>query len=193
MIAFWIALALITGAVLLLLVMPLLRGARGPVDQATYDLAVYKDQLKEVDRDRERGLLSNEEAAAARLEIERRILAVAPVEKAAITAKGKQAKGREKENATGSTGLSRAARIAGIVSMVIVPAGALVIYGYLGSPGLPDQPHAERMAERMDMDQPGRRRDDPAHRTVGRPARSRAGQPAGLGHARAILLGTGAL
>lgn len=137
MIAFWIVLALITGAVLLLLIMPLLRRPKGPVDQATYDLAVYKDQLKEVDRDRERGLLSEEQAAAARLEIERRILAVAP---AAVT------------HAGGGQSLTMGARIAGIGSLVIVPAGALAMYVYLGTPGMPDQPYAARMIERMDMD-----------------------------------------
>lgn len=153
MIAFWIALALITGAVLLLLVMPLLRRPKGPVDQAHYDLAVYKDQLKEVDRDRERGLLSDEEAAAARLEIERRILATAPVEQAPVTAKGKKAKDRKAAKAAGPAPLSASARVAGIASLVIVPAGALAFYIYLGTPGMPDQPHAERMAQRMDMDQ----------------------------------------
>ncbi|WP_404382315.1 c-type cytochrome biogenesis protein CcmI [Caenispirillum salinarum] len=153
MIAFWIALALITGAVILLLVMPLLRRTQGPVDQATYDLAVYKDQLKEVDRDRERGLLSDEEAAAARLEIERRILAAAPVEKAPVTAKNKKAKDRKAAQAAGPQPLTGWARMAGIASVIIVPAGALAMYISLGTPGMPDQPYAERSAQRMDMDQ----------------------------------------
>lgn len=155
MIAFWIAIALLTGATLLLLVLPLLRRPTGSVDQATYDLAVYKDQLKEVERDRERGLLSEEQAAAARLELERRILSVAPPEQAAVTGKGKGAKRKKQEAAAGPAPVSGLARVAAIASVLVVPAGALALYVYLGSPGMPDQPHRERMVARMDMDQQG--------------------------------------
>lgn len=73
--AFWVALAVMLSVAAAFLVGPLLarRTARPARD---YDLAVYRDQLAEVERDRARGLLSDVETGAARLEIERRILAV---------------------------------------------------------------------------------------------------------------------
>lgn len=152
MIAFWIALALLTGATLLLLVLPLLRRNGAPVDQATYDIAVYKDQLAEVDRDRERGLLSEEQAAAARLEIERRILAAAPVRQAPVTGRQKAAAAQATADAAPGRGVSGPARVAGIAALVAVPVGAVALYMALGTPGMPDQPHAMRVAAQMDMD-----------------------------------------
>ena len=41
------------------------------------DTAVYRDQLEEVRRDRAAGLIGNEEAAAAEVEVSRRLLAAA--------------------------------------------------------------------------------------------------------------------
>src|SRR5476651_214943 len=54
---------------------PLLSGARVLPTRGQYDQAVYRDQLLEVDRDLARGVLTQEEAGAARLEIQRRLLA----------------------------------------------------------------------------------------------------------------------
>ncbi len=70
----WLAFALLSLIALLLVLPPLLRRPKS-TDQAR-DLAVYRDQLKEVDADLERGLISPAEAEAARTEIKRRILAV---------------------------------------------------------------------------------------------------------------------
>src|SRR5205807_9687059 len=44
----------------------------------SYNLAVYRDQLAEIDRDAARGLLNPEQAEVARAEIGRRILALQP-------------------------------------------------------------------------------------------------------------------
>ncbi len=73
---FWIAIGIMSLGVALLIAAPLL-GARermGRARRASYDLAVFRDQLAEVDRDRGSGRLDVEEAAAARGEIERRML-----------------------------------------------------------------------------------------------------------------------
>lgn len=69
----WLVFALLTALALALTLPPLLRqpAASG---RAT-DLAVYRDQLKELEADLERGLISTAEAEAARNEIKRRILA----------------------------------------------------------------------------------------------------------------------
>ena len=56
------------------LLRPLLRVGTPAADRADYDVAVYRDQLDELKRDEQRGTLSATEIAAARLEIERRLL-----------------------------------------------------------------------------------------------------------------------
>jgi cytochrome c-type biogenesis protein CcmH len=73
-------LAGIACAVLVLLVLPLLRNAQSVADCGHFDRVVYRGQLRELDRDVGRGLLTETEAASARLEIQRRLLAadVAP-------------------------------------------------------------------------------------------------------------------
>ncbi len=67
---------LTTLALAVLLVPLLLRRQRGEAREA-YNLAVYRDQLGEIDRDLARGLLNAEQGEAARAEIGRRILALA--------------------------------------------------------------------------------------------------------------------
>jgi cytochrome c-type biogenesis protein CcmH len=60
-------------------VLPLIRRAPkadSPM-RAEYDIAIYKDQLRDIERDRSRGVLDEGQAAAARLEVERRLLAAA--------------------------------------------------------------------------------------------------------------------
>ncbi len=71
----WIILACLTAIVLLVLLRPLAdAGAADPAVEA-FDAAVYRDQLGEIDSDRARGLIGEEEAKAARIEIARRLLA----------------------------------------------------------------------------------------------------------------------
>ena len=66
--------ALLTALALAALAAPLLRRHRRGPARAEYDLAVYRDQRAELERDRARGLIDAREAAAARTEIERRML-----------------------------------------------------------------------------------------------------------------------
>ena len=68
----------LAGLVAALLVLPLWRRNRNAATRADYDLAVFQDQLAEIERDAERGLLEAKQAEAARLEVQRRILAVDP-------------------------------------------------------------------------------------------------------------------
>src|SRR5262249_19555153 len=86
MMLLWIFAGLLSALVVSLLAWPLLRPARreatagipaeANLDPAS-DLAVYRDQLGELDRDVARGVLPEAEAAAARLEIQRRLLVAA--------------------------------------------------------------------------------------------------------------------
>ncbi|MCP5366203.1 MAG: c-type cytochrome biogenesis protein CcmI [Hyphomicrobiales bacterium] len=127
----WIAAAVLVLVTAALLGLPLLRARGGEAaSRADYDLTVYKDQLAEIDRDLERGLLSAEQAEAARIEVQRRMLAAAPEDGAPPAAV--PAGGRRWATAA--------------VLCVAVPAAALGLYGYLGAPQQPDQPFAARPA-----------------------------------------------
>lgn len=127
--------ALLAGLAALLVAVPLLRRPKDSAIRAEYDLRVYKDQLGEIDRDLDRGLLTPEQADSARLEIQRRMLAADTEARAA--AEGAHLPGRHTRVAV--------AALLGIV----VPLGALALYGVLGSPALPDRPFAARQAESM--------------------------------------------
>jgi cytochrome c-type biogenesis protein CcmH len=54
----WIGFAVLTAAVVALLMAPLLREQITPVDAAVADLAVYRDQLAEIEAERERGVVA---------------------------------------------------------------------------------------------------------------------------------------
>ncbi|MGQ0677852.1 MAG: c-type cytochrome biogenesis protein CcmI, partial [Rhodospirillales bacterium] len=114
----------------LALARPLMRGSGGDAPKrADFDAAIYRDQLAEIERDRARGTLSDEQAAAARLEVERRLLATAG------------AAGRAAEPAQPRPA---AAPLLAAAVAVAVPALALALYAWIGAPGLPGQPFAER-------------------------------------------------
>src|SRR5690606_41874955 len=74
----WIVFAVMTAAVLIAVLRPLATGDDGgPQRRRAYDVAVYKDQLDQVERERAEGLIDPSEAEAAKLEISRRLLALA--------------------------------------------------------------------------------------------------------------------
>ncbi len=111
-----------------LLLLPLLLRQRRAESSDAYNLAVYRDQLAEIERDVGRGLIDEAEAAAARAEIGRRILALNPAPAAARP-------------------LPPAWLAAATVAILAVPFAALVLYWQIGSPAAPDQPLAARQAE----------------------------------------------
>src|ERR1700733_12347023 len=65
--------AVALGAVMVVC-LPLLRGVPMVADRGYFDRVVYRDQLREVERDLARGVLNPTEAGQARLEIQRRLL-----------------------------------------------------------------------------------------------------------------------
>jgi cytochrome c-type biogenesis protein CcmH len=138
-----IALLGLTSLALALLLVPLLLRQRAASREA-YNLAVYRDQLGEVDRDVGRGLLTAEQAEAARAEIGRRILALAPA-------------GATATPEAGAKPLAFAA-----VAILLLPIAAWTIYWQLGSPALPDQPFADRGADHP-LDHPGPDHPGPDH------------------------------
>src|SRR5690606_41714418 len=80
----WIILAILTAAVAAVLFATLARGGTSAAaDERAGELAVYRDQLAELERDRESGLIRPEEADYAQAEIGRRLLAAAGRDQAA--------------------------------------------------------------------------------------------------------------
>src|SRR5471032_1883702 len=70
----WFVMALMTAAAIFAVLWPLAR--RTPLRSGS-DIAVYRDQLDEIERDRAAGLIAEREAEAARIEVSRRLLAAA--------------------------------------------------------------------------------------------------------------------
>lgn len=124
---FWILAAFLTAGAVALLVHPLMR-PRGPAAERTdYDLAVYRDQLQELERDVARGLLDQAQAEAARAEIGRRMLAADAGRGPANPASGRLA-----------------GRWPALAIAALLPLAALGVYLPAGRPGLPAQPVASR-------------------------------------------------
>ena len=127
----WVIFAAMTAATVALLLIPLLSARPKAASRAEYDLAVYKDQLAEVEREVERGTLTADQAEAARTEIQRRILAVVPA-------------GKDK---------AQPRRVGLVVAVVaaVVPVVGFGLYVVLGQPQLPDRPFAQRHQEMQDQ------------------------------------------
>jgi len=71
----WAVFAILTLAVLVFVIRPLVRPPSNSPNRRDYDLRVYRDQLREVERDLEVGLLKDNEAEFTKVEIQRRIIA----------------------------------------------------------------------------------------------------------------------
>ena len=132
---FWLVAGLVAVASLGLALAPLWRGSGRAGRRASYDMQLLRDQLREIEADHARGLLTAEEAAATRAEVSRRLIAAADAEAA------------EPAAASAPRRLSR--RAAALASGLGLAAAAGLYLG-LGAPGLPDQPRAGR-AERPDQ------------------------------------------
>jgi cytochrome c-type biogenesis protein CcmH len=128
--AIWIVFALMTGAAVLAVLLPLSRRPRIEPGLAP-DARFYRDQLGEIERDQERGLLSPAEADAARAEAARRLLRAAQAAAPAVDAFGEPALRRR--------------RAASGIALSTVPLVALAVYGAAGSPQIPAQPLAARL------------------------------------------------
>jgi len=127
----WVVLACLTAIVLFVLLRPLAGAGASHRTPEAFDAAVYRDQLGEIDSDRARGLIGAEEAEAARVEVARRLLAADSTARSADRAK------------PGGT----RARTAMIAVGAALPLLALGVYLTYGSPRLPDQPLAARLAD----------------------------------------------
>ncbi|MGN6303787.1 MAG: c-type cytochrome biogenesis protein CcmI [Mesorhizobium sp.] len=128
---FWIIAAALTLAASLSVLLPLAGGASRRLVGGSPDVAVYRDQLAELDRDLGRGLIQSTEAEQARAEIGRRLLRA-------------DAAASDRGMARSNGGVLRVISAAAVLAIPLVSWG---LYGMLGSPDLPSQPLAERMAK----------------------------------------------
>jgi cytochrome c-type biogenesis protein CcmH len=132
---FWLACAVLTAGVVTALTRPLFAARTAPdASPRAPDVAIYRDQLAEIERDRARGLLAPTEAEAARIEVSRRLLARADAEAPAAP----------------SPAPGPATHRLGVIVMGAVPLLALAGYLIIGAPGIPGQPHRERLAAPAD-------------------------------------------
>lgn len=127
----WFIFAAMTAVAISALLRPMSR-KQGVAHGHDKDVALYKDQLAEIDRDVSRGVLSAGDAQSARLEVARRLLA------ADALAKTEARQGDSADNAKW-----RKATSLGVIALI--PAVAMGFYLSQGSPGLPDQPFQARM------------------------------------------------
>jgi cytochrome c-type biogenesis protein CcmH len=127
----WVVMAVLAVAASLSVLVPLYRGRRPAVGEGRAALAIYKDQLGEVESDFVGGLIGADEASAARTEIARRaIKADAAPDDVPATAPASE----------------RPRRVAAVVTVLAVPVLAIGLYLLVGSPQLPDRPLAARLS-----------------------------------------------
>jgi cytochrome c-type biogenesis protein CcmH len=134
MFVFWIIVALLALGVSAGIARAMLRGGAGAA-AAEYDIAVYRDQLDEVERDLARGVITEETAERIRLEVSRRIL-----------------------DADRTRGASQARpapalatwTLAGLIALTLV-GGSLGLYWRLGAPGYGDLPLQARLEQSREM------------------------------------------
>ena len=126
----WCIFALMTVAAVFAVLRPLARNSQGM--RSGSDIAVYKDQLQEIDRDRAAGLIGEAEAEAARLEVSRRLLAAADAPPAAPLQ-------------VATPGSLQRRRATAVAVLVILPFGAPGLYVALGSPNIAGEPAFARV------------------------------------------------
>ena len=145
----WIVLGALTALVAGYILWPILRNARSASadagddhladmdeDELQRDLAVYRDQLAEIGRDIERGVLTGEQADAARTEVQRRILAT------------DQRISTRQKSGEAATRISRLRPAVAIFTLLLF-VGGIGLYLDFGRPDLRDRPIASRTDEIM--------------------------------------------
>lgn len=126
---FWIICAALAGVVGIAIAAPLMRRqTEAGEGNAAYDLRVYRDQLREVDRDQERGVIDAPDADRLRVEIGRKVLTA------------------DRQLQVAGDGRRGPGGLAALLVLVAILAGAFFLYARLGAAERPDEPIAERIA-----------------------------------------------
>lgn len=125
---FWAVAASLALAVAAVLVAALRKAPRPGAESAEADLAVYKDQLAEIERDLARGTIGAEDATRLRAEVGKRVIEA----------------DRLRKTGPAAAGGGRPWALAGVILAVVVP-GGLAVYWGLGAPGYPDMALVPRL------------------------------------------------
>lgn len=129
---FWIILGVLSIIAMLFLIVPLRHRDQPTREWQSEALAVYADQLTEVQSEAQRGLIPVDDAQAAIVEIKRRMLAV-----------NRDQKSGTKTSDQGGRGVLGLAALA-------TPLLAAALYFSIGAPGTPSLAFAERQEERSE-------------------------------------------
>lgn len=128
----WIGFALLATLVTAAVTRPLLRPRPAADGDNDADLAVYRDQIAEIEAEKGRGLLAAPEAESARTEVARRLIRRADE---ARSAEKDAASARRRGNGHGYFYLAAA----------FLPVASIGVYLALGSPHMPDSPLQARL------------------------------------------------
>ncbi|CCE09836.1 putative Cytochrome c-type biogenesis protein cycH [Bradyrhizobium sp. STM 3843] len=132
----WLVLTAMISAAAVLISTPFIRRFERAQLASAQGVAVYRDQLREIEAEAERGLIDETEAEGATIEIKRRILAA-----------------NRADEATASPLTSSERKFALTVVTGIVVFGSVVLYAMIGSPDVPSA-------------SPGQAGNEPAARSV---------------------------
>ncbi len=127
---FWFPAIALAGLVALMMLVALLRTRSNKPDKIS-DVQVYRDQLRAVEKDVERGTVTPEDAERIRIEVSRRLLAADKMQ--------------QKMKAMGNAPPAATFVAAGVVALLLV-GGTIGLYYRLGAPGYEDEPLAKRIA-----------------------------------------------
>src|SRR5437763_558030 len=126
----WVILMAMTALAVMAVLWPLSRAhavnAHAMSGRSDSNTQFYRDQLAEIERDRERGTLLPDEADAAKAEAARRLLRASGQRDVEMTAVGEPALRRR--------------RAASTLALSVLPIVALAVYGAYGSPHLLTEP-----------------------------------------------------
>jgi cytochrome c-type biogenesis protein CcmH len=133
--SFWLPAAAISLIVIALSVLGLRRGARvsGSEPGTKREMRIYADQLREIERDQARGVVSADEAERLRAETARRLLEA-----------DKKAQTELRESPSSM-------KIVALILVLLMPITAGAFYWSRGAPGYQDMPLAARFAEARQM------------------------------------------
>ncbi|HEV7308234.1 c-type cytochrome biogenesis protein CcmI [Ensifer sp.] len=129
---FWILVATLTAAVAIVLILPLMRSGDAPSSPHSHDVEVYRDQLDELKRDQDSGLIGADDAELARAEVARRLLAAGD---------------SDRDGQPVAPPRRTVSRLAQAFVLLCLPVIGLCLYLQTGSPELPAQPLAARLAD----------------------------------------------
>jgi len=132
----WIGFAVLAAAVTWAVTRPLLRSSTTGEPAPDSELAVYRDQLAEIDTERAQGLIPGVEAEAARAEVARRLIRTAE----------EHARLKTPSPSEGS----RVRQVA-VYAAAAIPIAAIALYLTVGSPSLPARPYASRIDEPVEQ------------------------------------------